>query len=68
MLRLWCKLAAAAPIERLAWELPYATGAAQKSKTKTKAIQKELDLLTMDRGIINTTYKPIIVYPKSSKV
>ena len=27
---LWCRLAAVAPIRTLAWELPYATGAALK--------------------------------------
>ena len=29
---LWCRLAAAAPIPPLAWELPYAAGVALKSK------------------------------------
>ena len=32
----WCRLAAAALIGPLAWELPYATGAALKSKKKKK--------------------------------
>ena len=31
---LWCKLAPAAPIQPLTWELPYATGGALRSKTK----------------------------------
>ena len=31
LLWLWCRLAAAAPIGPLAWELPYATGGALKS-------------------------------------
>ena len=30
---LWCGLAAVAPIQPLAWELPYAMGAALKRKT-----------------------------------
>ena len=34
LLRLWCRLAAAAPIQLLARELPYATGAAAKRKKK----------------------------------
>jgi len=34
LLQLWCRLAAAAPIQPLAWEPPYATGAALKKKTK----------------------------------
>ena len=34
LLWLWCRLAAIAPIRPQAWELPYATGAALKSKKK----------------------------------
>ena len=34
--RLWCKLAATAPIRPLAWKPPYAVSAALKSKNKTK--------------------------------
>ena len=37
LLWLWCRQAATAPIRSLAWELPYATGAALKSKKKKKA-------------------------------
>ena len=33
---LWHRLAATAPIRLLAWELPYATGTALKSKKKKK--------------------------------
>jgi len=37
LLWLWCRLAAAAPIKPLAWEPPYAAGAALKrQKTKKK--------------------------------
>ena len=32
LLQLWCKLAAVAPIQPLAWELPYAAGAAPPPK------------------------------------
>ena len=32
LLWLWCRLAAAAPIKPLAWELPYAVGVALKEK------------------------------------
>ena len=42
---LWCRTAAAALIRPLAWELPFATGAALKSKkpkTKTKKTQIRL--------------------------
>ena len=34
LLWLWCRLAAAAPIQSLAWELSYALGAALKKKKK----------------------------------
>ena len=34
LLWLWCRLAATALIRPLAWELPYAMGAALKSKRK----------------------------------
>ena len=36
MLWLWCKLAAAAPIQPLAWEPPHAVGAALKKGQKKK--------------------------------
>ena len=35
MVLLWCRLAPAAPIQPLAWELPYAVGAALKQTNKT---------------------------------
>ena len=38
---LWCRPAAVAPIWPLAWELPYATGVALKSKKKGKEGRKE---------------------------
>ena len=38
---LWCKPAAVAPIQPLAWELPYATGAALKrQKTQKNKIKQ----------------------------
>ena len=36
LLRLWCRLAAVAPIGPLAWEFPYAAGSALKKKEKEK--------------------------------
>ena len=38
---LWCRLAAAALIWPLAWELPYATGVALKRKKKSKSKKKK---------------------------
>ena len=36
LLWLWCRPAAVAPIQPLAWELPYAEGAALKRQKKKK--------------------------------
>ena len=36
LLWLWCRLAAIAPIQPLAWELPYTSGVALESKAKKK--------------------------------
>ena len=42
LLWLWCRLVATAPIRPLAWEPPYAVGAAlEKAKTKKKKRKKE---------------------------
>ena len=38
LLWLWCRPAAAAPIQLLAWDLSYAAGVALKSKKKKKYI------------------------------
>ena len=46
LLWLWCRLAAAAVIRPLAWELPYAAGAALKRKKK-----KNYDLVIVYLGI-----------------
>ena len=43
LLWLWCRLAATAPIQPLAWELPYAPGVALK-----RSVQIELNYLSMD--------------------
>ena len=40
LLWLWFRLAAEAPIQPLAWELPYARGVTLKSKKKKKNPQK----------------------------
>ena len=40
LLWLWCRLAAAALIQTLAWEFPYTTCAALKSKKQNKTKQK----------------------------
>ena len=44
LLRLWHRLAAAVPIPPLAWEPPYATGAALKGQKKKKDPMTEVHL------------------------
>ena len=44
LLWVWCRLAAAVLIRPLAWELPYAAGAAPKRKKKKKK-KKRLEIL-----------------------
>ena len=51
LLWLWCKPAAAAPIRPLAWEPPYATGAALKSKKKKKKGEKK-NLESSSSGLV----------------
>ena len=41
MPRLWCRPAATAPVQPIAWELPYAVSAALKRKDKKKKEEKE---------------------------
>ena len=41
LLWLWCRLAAIAPIRPLAWELPYASGAAQEKAKREKKKKKK---------------------------
>ena len=45
LLWLWCIPAAAVPVPPLAWELPYAEGAAHKKKKKKKRKGKETNCL-----------------------
>ena len=51
LLWLWCRLTAAAPIQPLAWELPYAAGTALKDK-KAKTKHKKLFLLQGHQDIL----------------
>ena len=43
LLWLWCRLAAVAQIGPLAWEPPYATGAALKKKKKRREREKKME-------------------------
>ena len=44
LLWLWCKPAAVAPIQPLAWEPPYATGVALKNQKNKTHITKEKEM------------------------
>ena len=49
LLWLWCKLAATAPVQPLAWEPPYAVSAAQKDNTKNK--DKKVSVCRVEGGL-----------------
>ena len=51
LLWLWRRPVAAAPIGPLAWEPPYATGAAQEKGKKTKNNNNNKNKLTNKKGI-----------------
>ena len=48
LLWLWCRPAAVAPIPPLAWEPPYAVGAALKKKQKNKNLSVQFDKLSQN--------------------
>ena len=50
LLWLWYRPVAVGPIRLLAWELPYATGAALKSKKKKKKSKKKKEFLSWLSG------------------
>ena len=59
LLWLWYRPTATAPIRLLAWELPYATGAALKSKNKERKKKKRKYLTHLKikkSGLINITF------------
>ena len=59
LLRLWCRLAGAAPVQPLAWELLYALGAALKRDTHTDTYQAK-------NPLVYTKYKTMVT-PKLSQ-
>ena len=58
LLCLWCRPTVAAPIEALAWELTYATGATLK-ETKKKRMFMSPDALQDSFGLIPSYYSSI---------
>ena len=53
LLWLWCRPAAAAPFGPLAWELPYAAGAALKKIKKKKGKKEGTDALGKKTDTVN---------------
>ena len=53
LLWLWCRLATAAPIQPLAWELPHAVAAALKKKAPKILSSRLKDILYNTRNIAN---------------
>ena len=56
---LWLWPAAAAPIQRLAWELPYPVGKALKKIKRQKKKKKEIEANVMKGLGCSTTLRPI---------
>ena len=52
LLWLWCRLSAKAPIRALAWDPPYAAGAALKKKKKKTKDKKERKKENRKKGIV----------------
>ena len=63
LLWLWCRLAAAGPIQPLVWELPYASGSALgKKKKKTSTYQSITQ--TQNFYVIQAVGSPLILLPR----
>jgi len=50
LLWLWCRLAAVAPIQPLAWEPPYDSGAAQEMAKRQKDKKKKNEVTRVSKG------------------
>ena len=57
MLWLWCRPAAVAPIQFLAWELPYVTGVALKKAKTNKQTKTNLTSKATREGRTNKTQR-----------
>ena len=64
---LWCRLAATAPIQPLAWEPPRAAGAALKTKTKQRKNQYRESPSLSSYKIHNSAYSHIQRKENTSK-
>ena len=55
LLWLWCRPAAVAPIRSVAWEPPYAEGAALEKTKKTKKQKSVVGVPVVAQGVRNLT-------------
>ena len=60
LLRLWCRLAAVAPIRPLAWEFPYGAGVAIKKKKVKKKKKKKKEIFIQEYYIIKNLDKHLV--------
>ena len=67
LLELWGRLAAAALIQPLAWELPYATHAVLKTNKQTKQIKRvqTVNVFSPTYEFLNTCSFPTLLYYKN---
>ena len=68
LLRLWCRPATTAPIGPLAWESPYAVGAAIKRQKKKKLRDKSLIIVQSSPLATQHLYTPFYVYLNFSRI
>ena len=57
LLRLWCRLAAVALIQPLAWELPYAAGVALKRQRQKKLLFSLMALQSTNCTMLSPLYR-----------
>ena len=58
LLWLWCRPAAVAPIQPIAWEPPYAIGAALKKQTKKECGITQMSFQVESQGIVGIVLGP----------
>ena len=67
---LWCRLAAAAPIQPLAWECPYAVGAdlkKKKRKENRKKKRRDAEIKTDRKHHVKTETEAGVTHPQDKE-
>ena len=67
LLWLWCRQVATAPVRPLAWEPPYAVGAAQEMAKRKKKIERKLGIMPFHRPMM-LPFSPYLLVPFSLQV